>query len=555
MELLNSLFFGSGIAHQILVLALVITFGILLGKIKIAGISLGVTWILFVGIAASHFGMRLDAEVLHFIKEFGLILFVFSIGLQVGPSFFATFKSGGIKLVGLATIIVLLGVATTYVIHLVTGTPIPTMVGILSGAVTNTPGLGAAQQAYTEAAGVVDPTIAQGYAVAYPLGVVGIILSMIFIRSILKIKFDKENQAVTDLNKENDSLHTISLEFTNEVLNGSTIAHIASLVKRRFVISRIKDNNGVISIAEGSTALQLGYKLMVVCSKDDEDAIEAFYGHKVEMERSEWDITDDKHTRLVSKSVVVTREKVNGVKLSELKLRARYSINITRVHRAGLDILPYPNMALQIGDVVKVVGKQGAVDNIADLLGNSKKHLNEPQLITLFVGIALGVLLGSIPFLHVPQAVKLGLAGGPLIVAILIGRFGTKFHLNTYTTLSVNLMLREVGISLFLAAVGLGAGDGFIDTIMNGGLSWVGYGAMITIIPILIVGLYARLKMKMNYFTLMGLISGSLTDPPALAYSNTTAGNDMPSIAYATVYPFVMFLRVFTAQLFILLAI
>ena len=547
MEWLHTLFFGGGIAHAVLILALVITLGILLGKVRIGGISLGITWILFVGIAMSHFGMTIDGEVRQFVQEFGLILFVFSIGLQVGPGFFSSFKHGGLALVGCATAIVLLGVAVTYVIHLATGTPIPTMVGILSGAVTNTPGLGAAQQAYADATGYNDPTIALGYAVAYPLGVVGIIFSMIFIRYALHVKFEKEDEGLAALSDEKKLAAKVSVEFTNAMLDGATVEHVRELVNRQFVISRILHADGEITMPDADSTIRVGDRLWVISRAEDSEAIVAFLGHRVEMNDEAWG-NNTPDSVLISRRILITKPSINGKKFSDLRLRTRYGITITRVNRAGVDLIPYQGLELQVGDRVMVVGTEKAVAKVADVLGNSLKKLKQPNLVTIFVGIALGVLLGSIPLMNVPQPVKLGLAGGPLIVAILIGRFGTHFHLVTYTTMSANLMLREIGIALFLAAVGICAGDGFVDAI-------VGYGVLITVVPLLVVGIVARLWLKMNYYTLMGLIAGSTTDPPALAYANATAGNDMPAVGYSTVYPVVMFLRVLTAQVFILFAL
>ena len=554
MEWLHTLFFGSGIAHAVLTFALVITIGILLGKVKIGGISLGITWILFVGIVLSHFGMTVDGEVRHFVQEFGLILFVFSIGLQVGPGFFASFKHGGMTLVMCAVAIVLLGVATAYVVHLATGTPIPTMVGILSGAVTNTPGLGAAQQAYTDALGIEDPTIALGYAVAYPLGVVGIIFTMIFIRYALRVKFEKEDEGLAALSREHKLADKGSGEFTNKTLDGRTVAYVRDLINRQFVISRILRPDGTISMADAESVIHIGDRLWLISQAEDIEAIVAFFGRRVEMTDEQWG-NNTPNAELVSRRILITKSSLNGKKFSDLRLRTKYGITITRVNRAGVDLIPYQGLELQVGDRVMVVGPAKAVAQVADVLGNSLKKLNQPNLVTIFVGIALGVLLGSIPLLNVPQPVKLGLAGGPLIVAILIGRFGTHFHLVTYTTMSANLMLREIGIALFLAAVGIGAGDGFIDAIVDGGYRWIGYGVAITVLPLIIVALVARLWLKMNYYTLMGLIAGSTTDPPALAYANATAGNDMPAVGYSTVYPVVMFLRVLTAQIFILFSL
>ena len=544
---------GSGIAHTMLVLSLVITGGIMMSKIKIGGISIGVTWILFVGIVAGHFGMTVDENTLHFIKEFGLILFVFSIGLQVGPGFFSSFKEGGLRMVACAAAVVALGAVATYVIHLVTGTPMTTMVGVMSGAVTNTPGLGAAQQAYTDLMGENDPTIALGYAVAYPLGVVGVILSLVAIRFLTRVDFAEENRALEAMRAEQTNVVRFSVEFTNGALEGHTVAHLRELVNRSFVISRIMHEDGEITIADASSRLKLGEKLRVISSPEDKEAVLAFLGQQIEMSKEEWGAGSDSHTQLVSRRIVITKPEINGKKFSDLRLRSRYGINITRVNRAGIDLIPYQGMELQMGDRVMVVGNETAIEQVAGVLGNSMKKLREPQLLTIFLGIALGVLFGSMPLMNIPQPVKLGLAGGPLIVAILIGRFGPHYGLVTYTTMSANLMLREVGLAMFLAGVGIGAGEGFVEAIVGGGYRWIGYGFIITVLPMMIVGLYARLKLKMNYYTLMGLLAGSSTNPPALGYANSTAGNDMPALGYATVYPVVMFLRVLVAQMLILM--
>ena len=554
MEWLYNLFFGQSIAQSVLVIALVITIGIMLGKLKFRGISLGITWILFVGIAMSHFGMTINPEIRHFAQEFGLIFFVFSIGLQVGPSFFSSFKQGGMQLVGCAAAIVLLGVVTAGVIHLVTGTPIPTMVGILSGAVTNTPGLGAAQAAYADTTGIQDPNIAMGYAVAYPLGVVGIIFSLIGLRYLLRINFEKENEGLAALSQEHKMAEKFSVEFTNQLLDGRSVEYIRDLINRQFVISRVLPKVGELMMADGETKLHVGDRLRLICQAEDTEAVIAFLGHTVEMSDEEWGHNTPNAT-FISRRILITKPEINGKKFIDLRLRTKYGITLTRVNRAGVDLIPYQGLELQVGDRVMVVGPEKAVDKVATVLGNSLKKLNEPNLVTIFVGIALGVLLGSIPLLNVPQPVKLGLAGGPLILAILIGRFGTHFHLVTYTTMSANLMLREIGIALFLACVGLGAGEGFVDAVVGGGYRWIGYGAIITILPLLIVGTFARLALKMNYYTLMGMLSGAMTDPPALAYANGVAGNDMPAVGYSTVYPVVMFLRVLTAQIFILFAL
>ena len=555
MEWLFTLFMGDGIAHTVLVLSLVIAVGVLLSRVKIAGISIGVTWILFVGILAGHLGMKVDHDTLHFIKEFGLILFVFSIGLQVGPGFFSSFKEGGLKMVGCGVAVVVLGAAITYIIHLVTGTPMTTMVGVMSGAITNTPGLGAAQQAYLDATGVNDPTIALGYAVAYPLGVVGVIVSLLAVRFFTRVNFAEENKGLEAMRAEQTNVVRVSVEFTNGALEGHGIAHLRELINRSFVISRIMNKEGVVSIGDGESHLMVGDRLLVICAPEDREAVVAFLGQEVDMSKEEWGAAQESQAQLVSRRIIITKPEINGKKFSDLRLRTKYGINITRVNRAGIDIIPYQGMELQMGDRVMVVGNEEAIEQVAKVLGNSLKKLREPQLLTIFLGIALGVLFGSIPLMNIPQPVKLGLAGGPLIIAILIGRFGPHFHLVTYTTMSANLMLREVGLAMFLAGVGIGAGDGFVEAIVNGGYRWIGYGVIITVVPLLLVGLFARLKLKMNYYTLMGLLAGSCTNPPALGYANASSGNDMPALGYATVYPVVMFLRVLVAQLLILMTL
>ena len=555
MNWINDLLWGEGIGHSILLLSFVIAAGIQLGKIKVFGVSLGITLVLFVGIILGHFGFTINHNVIHFFKEFGLILFVYSVGMQVGPGFFSSFKKGGITLNMLACGIVFLGVVTAIILHYATGIPMPTMVGILSGAVTNTPGLGAAQQAFSDMYGSTDNTIALGYAVAYPLGVIGIILSIIFIRYVFRVNFDKENE---QLNNE-DASHTneakpVSLIVKNPAVFGKSVGELSNLLEHRdFVISRIwHDSDKQIEIVSANTVLMENDKVFVITTEQDAQTIKTFIGEEIDMERKQWIRME---SQFIYRRILITKPELNGKRLGQLKLRKLYGINITRINRAGVDLVATPHLTLQVGDRVNVVGTETAVTNVEKVLGNSMKRLNEPNLITIFIGIALGIVLGSIPitFPGIPQPVKLGLAGGPLIVAILISRFGYKYKLVTYTTQSANLMLREIGITLFLACVGISAGDGFVDTIVNnGGFAWIGYGFIITTVPLLIIGCIGRYFCKVNYFTLMGLIAGSTTDPPALAYSNATAGNDAPSVGYATVYPLTMFLRVLTAQLLIL---
>ena len=554
MSWLNDLLWGEGIAHSVMLLAFVIAAGIQLGKIKVFGISLGITFVLFVGILLGQIGFRMNAEVLHFMKEFGLILFVYSVGMQVGPGFFSSFKKGGITLNLLACGIVFLGVTTTIVLHFITGVPMATMVGILSGAVTNTPGLGAAQQTYNDVFGTTDNTIALGYAVAYPLGVVGIILSLIVIRYVFRVSFDKENEQLNEIEgKHPNEAKPISLIVKNPAIFNKSVGEISTLIdNREFVISRISHVNDEVEIPSSATVLRENDKIFVITTERDSEALRTFIGEEIDMDRKEW---IRRESKFINRRILITKSEMNGKRLGSLKLRNLYGVNITRVNRSGVDLVANPNLTLQVGDRVNVVGTESAIASVEKVLGNSMKRLNEPNLLFIFIGIFFGILLGSIPivFPGIPQPVKLGLAGGPLIVSILISRFGYKYKLVTYTTMSANLMLREIGITLFLACVGIGAGDGFIDTIVNnGGLSWIGYGFAITTIPLLIIGFIGRYFCNLNYFTLMGLIAGSTTDPPALAYANMTAGNDAPAVGYATVYPLTMFLRVLTAQLLIL---
>ena len=556
MDWLNSLLFSDGIAHTILIYSFVIFTGLLLGKIKIFGISLGATFVLFMGILVGHFGFSVNHEISDFIKDFGLILFIYSIGLQVGPGFFSSFKKGGITLNLLAGGIVLLGVLVTIAFYYILDgrVSMPMLVGIMSGAVTNTPGLGAAQEALRQAhdAGQITeiPQIALGYAVAYPLAVVGIITSIILMRVIFRVNLSNEAK---ELEKDDESLQEkperLTIKFTNKAISGKTLHQVKQIIGRKFVISRMMRDDKFF-IPQSDTILKTDDILLTVASVVDAESIIAFMGEKSEMNWKE------SEKQLVSRRIVITRSEINGKTLGDLKLRTIYGVNITRVNRSGIDLLGSTNLVLQVGDRVMVVGELEAINKVEKLLGNALKKLNEPPIITIFVGIFLGILFGSIPFYFpgMPMPVKLGLAGGPLIVAILIGRFGYKMKLITYTTLSANLMLREIGITLFLASVGLASGGKFVETVFTGnGLMWVGLGVAITMIPLLIMGLIGRKFAKVNYYTLMGLMAGSTTDPPALAYSNSIAVNDQPAVAYSTVYPLTMFLRVIAAQLLILM--
>ena len=555
MEWLITILTDESVAHIVLLYAFVISIGVMLGKIKIFGISLGVTFVLFVGLFVGHFGFSVNLEVLYFIREFGLILFVFTIGLQVGPGFFSSFKKGGMQQNMLAASVVLLSVVVTISLYYILAgrVPMSMMVGILSGAVTNTPGLGAAQEALRQLhdAGQIGeiPQIALGYAVAYPLGVVGIITALILIRIIFKISFDKETEK---LNATDETLsekpEKLTLRFQNKLVEGRKLSDIKHLIGRNFVVSRLKRDDQFL-IPQGETVLLKDDILLVVTAIRDVEAITAFVGEPTELDWKE------SETHVVSRRIIITQGKINGKTIGSLGFRNTIGVNITRVNRSGIDLLGASNLVLQVGDRVMVVGELAAIERVEKVLGNTLKRLNEPHLITIFVGIFLGILFGSIPFYFpgMPMPVKLGLAGGPLIVAILIARFGYKIRLITYTTQSANYMLREIGIALFLASVGIASGGQFVKTVVSSdGLLWIGCGFLITTIPLLIVGFIGRKFLKLNYFTLMGLLAGSTTDPPALAYANAVAGNDAPAVAYSTVYPMTMFLRVILAQILIL---
>ena len=548
MEFINQFIFGEGIPHSIFVVAVVITIGMALSKIKIGGVSLGSTWVLFAGIAAAELSMRLDSNVLAFARDFGLTLFVFSIGLQIGPSFFASLRSGGLRQMGLALLVMALGAGVAYIIALLTDTPLQTMVGVMDGAVANTPAMGATQQAYIDVTGSDDMSIPISFAVAYPFGIVAVIIAFVILKVLLRINTTEEDKALQALSAESKFAAKYSIEVVNRQIDGITVGELRNLSARQFVISRISHDGNKAFIADFNSRIYCGDKIFVVSSLEDKSALLAFVGNEIDMLEEEWGKFDG---RLVSRRIVVTRPEINGKRFVDLRLRTKYGINITRVHRAGVDIIPYQGMELQLGDKVMVVGSESAIEEVAELLGNSLKKLHQPHILTIFLGIALGVFVGSIPLVESPQ-IKLGLAAGPMIMAILIGRFGTHWHLITYTTISANLMLREIGLSMFLAAVGLASGQGFVDAVISGGYVWMIYALIIAIVPLVIVGVFARLVCKMDFYTIMGTLSGSMTNPIALTYANGVAGSDMPAISYATVYPLVMFLRVVIAQCMIL---
>lgn len=546
------------VAHIALLYAIVIAIGVYLGKIKIFGISLGVTFVLFAGILAGHVGFTGPKEILTFIQDFGLILFVFMIGLQVGPGFFESFKKGGVTLNMLSASAILLNILVMfgcYYLFFDTSNPnnLPMMVGTLYGAVTNTPGLGAANEALLSVFPNGAPSIANGYACAYPLGVVGIIGATILIKYICKIDTDEEEQQLNDEDAANPhaKAHNMHLRVENSYITGRTLREVSEFLNRDIVCSRIL-HDGVVSIPNSKTHFEVGDELLVVCAEADAEAIKAFIGPEVE---AEWDREKDEVQHFVSRRIIVTRPEMNGKTLGKMHFSSVYGVNVTRISRQGMDIFAGRNHHFHVGDKILVVGPEENVNRVAEIMGNSVKRLDAPNIATIFIGIMVGIIFGSLPFAipGMPVPLKLGIAGGPLIIAILIGRFGYRMKLVTYTTTSANMMLREIGLVLFLASVGIKAGAGFWDTVVQGdGLKYVGCGFLITIIPILIIGTIARLKFKFNYFTIMGMLAGTYTDPPALAYANASCSKEAPAVGYSTVYPLSMFLRIFTAQIVVL---
>ena len=547
------------IAHIALLYSIVIAVGILLGKIKIGGISLGVTFVLFAGIVAGHIGFTAPVNILSFIQDFGLILFVFCIGLQVGPGFFESFKKGGVTLNLLSTTTVLLNVVVMFACYFIffdtnDKTNLPMMVGTLYGAVTNTPGLGAANEALESvwADKSTLPQIASGYACAYPLGVLGIIGATIAIRFITGTKLADEEEQLREAEAEDPHAkpHQMHLKVNNTYLAGRTVEQINEFLNRDVVFSRLM-HEGKVSIPSSQDVLEMGDEVLVVCAEADAEAIQAFIGPEIEMAWEE----EDSNQPMISRRIVVTNSSMNGKTLGKMHFSSVYGVTVTRISRQGMDVFASRNYRFQVGDKILVVGPKDNVSRIAEMMGNSVKRLDHPNIATIFIGIIVGILFGSIPFAipGMPVPMKLGIAGGPLIIAILIGRFGHRMKLNTYTTTSANMMLREIGLVLFLASVGIKAGANFWHTVVQGdGLLYVATGFIITIVPILIVGVIARLKFKFNYFTLMGMIAGTCTDPPALAYANSICSREAPAIGYSTVYPLSMFLRIFTAQLIVL---
>lgn len=553
MDYFYNLLFEESITQSLFLLTITIAIGIFCSeKLKIGKFSLGVTWILFAGIVLSHFGMRLSPQVANFAKDFGLVLFVYSIGLQVGPSFFSSFGKGGLKLNMLAVCVVALGVLTTCCIHWITGENMASMVGILSGAVTNTPGLGAAQQAFADRFGDINSNIATGYAVTYPLGVVGVLLSFMLLRWLLKVNLKAEDERLKA--EESDASQPIcyDVEMNNPSVNGKTVFEIQKILGVSMVVSRVFRKDGGEEVANSDTIIHLGDSMRVLTDKHVVQTVELL-GPVLEREMEQKSASS-----LVSRRIVLTKEQWNGKKIGSLAIRKHYHVNITRVIRAGINLLATPDLVLQLGDRIIVVGDEEDVSKVADIFGNELKRLDIPNLLPIFLGIGLGIIVGTLP-IAIPglsQPFKLGLAGGSLIVAILIGRFGPYYHLVTFATTSANKMIREIGISLFLATVGLGAGGSFVSTIVNGGYWWILYGLIITMLPILLMGFVSRLWFKTDFFTMTGMLAGSMTNPMALSYATALSGdNDKSSVAYATVYPLTMFLRVMSAQLIILLMV
>ena len=559
---MKDLFLGQGVAHTIMLLAFVIGIGIYLGRFKFKGASIGATWILFVGIIVSHFGFRADPEMLHFIKEFGLILFVFSIGLQVGPGFFHSLKSGGVKMNLLALVNVLLAVAVTWGISAISGVDLKTMVGVMSGAVTNTPGLGAAQQTYIDVAtaGGMDPMVASkaaselasGYAVTYPIGVIGVIVGLIICKSLFRINPAKELSELEAQEEDVPHARRMHVAVENPAIFGKKLSDILREFDGDYVVSRIMKGKDIL-FATGDTVLEEGDKVLIVTDQREVDKLRILFGQEVPMHLADWDRLDH---HLVTRRLTVTKSSLTGKKLRDLHFREAYSVSVTRVVRAGVELVARPDLYLQMGDALICIGAEENIKRVAEQVGNTSGALDKPNLVPIFLGIVVGIIFGSLPirFPGIPQAIKLGMAGGPLIIAILLGHFGPKYKITTYTTLSANLMVREIGISLFLAAVGLGAGENFVSSIVNGGYWWILYGALITLVPVMLTFVIARLAGRLNFYQILGLISGSCCNPPALVFAQGMYGSDHPSVNYATVYPLSMFLRVLVAQLLILIS-
>lgn len=550
MEWINSILFDHSVVQAVIVISLICAIGLALGKIKIFGISLGVTLVFFVGILIGHLGLSIDPQMLDYAESFGLIIFVFALGLQVGPGFIGSFRKGGITLNLWALLVILLGTAMTILFHFIVGIPLPDMVGILSGAVTNTPALGAAQQTLRLMNVEGDPAL--GCAVTYPLGVLGVILALIILRKIFPVKA-AEKHSVNDKNKQ---IFIGEYEVCNPGVFGQTLKQVAKGSRAHFVASRIW-RDGKVSIPTSATELYEGDKILVITTEADQDSVKLLFGNEVKenwnKKNIDWNSIDSK---LLSYTLVITKPGLNGKKLGSLKLRNQYGINVTRVYRAGVPLLATPELVLQLGDRLVVVGEAEALEKVEGVLGNRVKSLKEPYLVTIFLGIVLGLILGSIPFAFpgIDFPVRLGIAGGPIIIGILLGAFGPRMHLITYTTRSANLMLRSLGLSLYLACLGLDAGANFFETVFRPeGLLWVGLGFAITFVPVFLVAIIALKFSKIDYGSVVGMICGSMANPMALSYVSSTLDGDSPAVSYATVYPLSMFVRVILAQLILML--
>ena len=547
-------------AGAIFILAIVIASGLYLGKFKVKGVSLGTTWILFMGILLGHFGLRINPVMLSFIKDFGLILFVFAIGLQVGPGFFHSFRKDGLPMNLLALGLVLLAVITTYVIHLISGENLGIMTGIMSGAVTNTPGLGAAQQTLTDAAVASDEVtaastgIASAYAVAYPLGVVGAIAVLLLSKALFRVDIDKEKEMASQGDEDEGSAYRLACKVENPALFGKTIHDIVGEENPdHLVIARMRRGDKVF-FPDMDLPLREGDMLLVVTDVQHKEKARIIFGEEMPVNMDEW---RPDGTKLVSERLSITKSSITGTSLRKLDVRRKYGVTVTRILRSGVELQADANLLLQVGDSMKVVGTEEGIKRLAGLVGNEPESLRRPNLVPIFFGMALGIALGVLPirFPGMPQPLKLGLAGGPLIVAILLGHFGPKLRITTYTALSANLMLREIGISLFMAAVGLGAGKTFVASLVGGGYVWVLYGALITLVPMTVIALLARWAMKMDFFKICGLLAGGTTDPALLSFSEQMYGSGRIAVNYATVYPLTMFLRVVAAQVMIMIMI
>lgn len=551
MEWLNSIFFEHSVIQAVVVLSLISSIGLALGRISIMGVSLGVTFVFFAGILAGHFGLSIDPYMLNYAESFGLIIFVYALGLQVGPGFFGSFRKGGITLNLLAAAVIFVGTALTLVFHVVTGVSLPDMVGILCGAVTNTPALGAAQQTLKQMnIAATDPAL--GCAVTYPLGVVGVILALIFIRKVFPVR---SGQGLMSDGKSRQT-YIVGFQVCNPGIFGKTIKDVAHLAAHKFVISRVW-RDGKVTIPTSETHLQPNDRLLVITTEADVEWLTMFFGEQENVdwnkEDIDWNAID---SQLISQRIVITRSEINGKKLGALRLRNHYGINITRIYRAGVQLLPTSELVLQMGDKLTVVGEAAAITNVEKVLGNRVVSLKEPNLIAVFIGMVLGLAVGAIPFAipGISYPVRLGIAGGPIIMGILMGAFGPRLHMITYTTQSANLMLRGLGLSMYLACLGLDAGAHFFETVFRPeGLLWIGLGFAITVVPVVLVGVCALKMMKIDFGSLAGMLCGGMANPMALNYVNATVEGDSPAVSYATVYPLSMFVRVILAQLILML--